>query len=266
MDYNKLNSITKYPEILTYHKMGERGRLKSELSTILDPNKLYHVSEKIDGTNTRMIFIVKDECLDYFIGSREELLTAYGDRIYNPQLDIVDNLLGISQSINNEMFLRIENNSKEFSDGVYTIYSELYGGKLPATKQYTTSKEYASRVFDIAYLTLDKFNELSELPRNKIANWRQNGGQTFFTTDQRCSVCNILNLDLVPFQENIYGKELPVDIQETYDFMFAYRKSRAGIDFKDGRSEGVVIRSDDRKQIVKLRFEDYERTLGIKRK
>jgi hypothetical protein len=31
-----------------------------------------------------------------------------------------------------------------------------------------------------------------------------------------------------------------------------------------GRSEGVVMRNDDRSKIVKLRFEDYERTLKNK--
>ncbi len=32
MDLKKINSLTKYPSILTYHKLGERGRLTEELS------------------------------------------------------------------------------------------------------------------------------------------------------------------------------------------------------------------------------------------
>jgi hypothetical protein len=32
-----------------------------------------------------------------------------------------------------------------------------------------------------------------------------------------------------------------------------------------GRAEGVVIRTHDRKKIAKLRFEDYEKTLGVRR-
>lgn len=32
MDLKKMNSLTKYPSILTYHQLGERGRLTEELS------------------------------------------------------------------------------------------------------------------------------------------------------------------------------------------------------------------------------------------
>lgn len=264
MDFGKLNSMTKYPEIKTYHKMGDKGRLQPELSMELDPDKLYHVSEKVDGTNTRMIFIIEEDgfYIDWFIGSREELLTSKDDRIYNPTLDVVDNLLDPCTSIANSIFAH----PKDFPDGVYTIYSELYGGKLPATKQYTASKEYAIRVFDITYMTLEKFNELSELPRDKIAIWRQNGGQYFLTTDDRILKNTVLNLDRVPFIQNIHGSEIPTDIKGTYEFMQSYRTTNAGINCEGGRAEGIVIRSDDRKEIVKLRFEDYERTLGIKRK
>jgi hypothetical protein len=34
--------------------MGEKGRLQPGLSIELDPDKLYHMSEKIDGMNTRI--------------------------------------------------------------------------------------------------------------------------------------------------------------------------------------------------------------------
>jgi len=261
MDYDKLNSMTKYPEIKTYHKMGEKGRLQPELSTELDPYLMYHVSEKVDGTNTRMIFIVDDCDFDYFLGSREELLSAKGDRIYNSSQDIVSNLSEPALSLAENLFYR--NNVR---DGVYTFYSELYGGKLPATKQYSTSKEYAFRLFDINYLSFEEFEHLCTLPRDKIANWRDNGGQTFLNTDDRIEMCRVLNLKSVPFKENIFGREIPTDIKETYEFMQAYRTTKAGIDCEGGRAEGVVIRSDSRKEIVKLRFEDYERTLGIKRK
>lgn len=256
--------MTKYPEIKTYHKMGDKsdkGRLQPELSIELDPDKLYHMSEKVDGTNTRMIFIVGEDTIDYFIGSREELLTAKEDRIYNPSLDVVTNLSEPASIISENLFYK-----NNVCEGVYTFYSELYGGKLPATKQYATSKEYSFRLFDINYLSLDEFENLLNIPREKIANWRDNGGQSFFNTDDRAEFCRVLNIEKVPFRENVYGREVPSDIKETYEFMQSYRITKAGINCEGGRAEGIVIRSDDRKEIVKLRFEDYERTLGIKRK
>jgi hypothetical protein len=120
-------------------------------------------------------------------------------------------------------------------------------------------------LFDINYISLDEFDNLFKLPRDKIANWRDNRGQSFFNTDDRAEFCRVLNIDRVPFHENIFGREIPTDIKETYEFLSAYKITKAGINCDGGRAEGVVLRSDDRKEIVKLRFEDYERTLGIKR-
>jgi len=258
MDYDKLNSMTKYPEIKTYHKMGDKGRLQSELSINLDPDKLYHVSEKVDGTNTRKIFIRSYDC-DYVIGSREELLYAKGDRIINPSLDIVGNSLKDCERISTGV-------PKHVPKGICTVFSELYGGKLPATKQYTDSKAYAFRVFDVMYIDPIQYITLLKMQREKIANWRDNGGQSFFNTDERSEFCKSFNLEKVPFCGNIYGREIPTDIKETYEFMHEFKTTKAGINCEGGRAEGIVIRSDDRKEIVKLRFEDYERTLGIKRK
>jgi hypothetical protein len=199
--------------------------------------------------------------VDWFIGSREEILTAKGDRIYNTSLDVVSNLIDTAHEIEHKILCH-----PYFSDGVYTIYSELYGGKLPATTQYSTSKEYATRTFDISYLTLDDFNSMMDIPIDKIALWRNNDGQTFLNTNDRILINAILNLDSVPFIQNVRGREIPTDLKETYEFLQSYRTTKAGINRGGGRAEGIVIRADDRKEIVKLRFEDYERTLGVKRK
>ena len=72
MDLDCLNSATKYPSILTYHGLGERGRLTEEVATFPD---MAILTEKVDGTNGRIILPPGD---DYFIGSREELLYDSG--------------------------------------------------------------------------------------------------------------------------------------------------------------------------------------------
>ena len=74
-DLQKLNSMTKYPSILTYHKLGERGRLLDEVQIPLAGLTIY-ATEKIDGTNSRIII-----CPDgtFIVGSREDLLWAQGD-------------------------------------------------------------------------------------------------------------------------------------------------------------------------------------------
>lgn len=72
--------MTKYPSILTYHKLGEKGKLLDEVQVPFDQPAI--LAEKIDGVNSRII-IFPDGL--YIIGSREELLYAKGDLIGNPQ-------------------------------------------------------------------------------------------------------------------------------------------------------------------------------------
>ncbi|MNJ03530.1 hypothetical protein D3C73_1638880 [compost metagenome] len=57
MDLKKINSLTKYPSILTYHQLGERGRLNDELTELKgfsDSDDVY-IYEKVNGENSRII-------------------------------------------------------------------------------------------------------------------------------------------------------------------------------------------------------------------
>lgn len=83
IDLRKLNSITKYPSIATYHSMGGKGRLQEELLNPVPPNAELDASEKLDGTNTRIIVLPGDPVATYFIGSREDLLTYQHDLVPN---------------------------------------------------------------------------------------------------------------------------------------------------------------------------------------
>ncbi|WP_236142941.1 RNA ligase family protein [Nostoc sp. CMAA1605] len=89
-DLNKLNSLTKYPSIPTYHALGEKGKLLEETVTF-DGEVI--LTEKVDGTNSRIILLPDG---NYVLGSREELLFAKGDLIGNPALGIVNSLKGVA--------------------------------------------------------------------------------------------------------------------------------------------------------------------------
>ena len=92
----KINSMTKYPSILTYHKIGDKGILQPELTDGTKFDEEVYVTEKVDGTNTR---IIVSGC-DYIIGSREDLLYAKGDRIINHSMSIVDTVKSIADRVN----------------------------------------------------------------------------------------------------------------------------------------------------------------------
>src|SRR5687767_8680706 len=54
VDLGKLNSMTKYPSIPTYHTLGDKGMLQEAVQVPFAGRVLG--TEKVDGTNTRLIF------------------------------------------------------------------------------------------------------------------------------------------------------------------------------------------------------------------
>ena len=51
VDLGKLNSMTKYPSILTYHNLGDKGILQETVQIPFEGRVIG--TEKVDGTNTR---------------------------------------------------------------------------------------------------------------------------------------------------------------------------------------------------------------------
>ena len=261
MDLAKLNSATKYPSILTYHEMGDRGRLNPKVQVPFPAGETLYVNEKVDGTNARIIIppdcnpVVHGTRRKYLIGSREELLTAAGDLVYAPDYGIVDVLRPIAEGL------------PPHPDSLRTFYFEVFGAGLPAEKQYTDQKRTSVRLFDESEVPLN----VLDMPIEKIAAWRDHGGQRFLDVhfvEEHIECLKhdglITDLDMVPHLETV--ADLPDTIEATYEWFKAYEKSECDLGGGKGRSEGVVVRTGDRRMIAKLRFEDYERTLGIKRK
>ncbi|WP_375495928.1 RNA ligase family protein [uncultured Nostoc sp.] len=233
----KVNSATKYPSIPTYHKLGEKGRLIEENIKFEQP---VIVTEKIDGTNARIIFW--DD--GYIIGSREELLYAKGDLIINPALGIVETLKPIAD------------NFDKFDFNYCVLYFEVYGGKVTsASKQYSTNSLLGCRLFDIAEIPLAIIaNEIAE-----IASWRDNGGQHFWDERSMSGFVEVYKLSLVP---RIHTSWIPPDeIELMYsDLKTLLPKSLSCLDNQaQGKPEGIVIRTKSRSQIAKIRYEDYEK-------
>jgi hypothetical protein len=267
MDLKKLNSATKYPSILTYHEMGDRGRLSPTVQVPFAPGETVYVTEKVDGTNGRIVLLPESRPIShgtdrtFLIGSREEFLYAEGDLLRSPEYGIVDTLLPIAKDLVNGK-----------SDVILVFFFEVYGGDLPAAKQYTAKKEIGVRSFDVARVPM----EVLEQPVEKIAHWRDHGGQEFLTEKALDDEILFLNGYLSNLSKDAPKVErvprlplvqpLPTGVEATYEWLKVYENSRVGLTDGKGRSEGVVVRSMDRKAIAKIRFEDYERTLGVKRK
>lgn len=257
MDIKKLNSATKYPSILTYHELGERGRLLPTIQVPFPAGQTVYVTEKVDGTNGRIVLLPKKSVIKHFvdrrylIGSREEFLFAQCDLVYPSDYGIVDALKPVADSI------------PDGSERITTFYFEVFGGDLPASKQYTNSKSVALRIFDISCVPLD----VLEKPIEQISSWRDHGGQDFMSEKELNEVVRGMQ-DFPVSRVPQVGTDmaLPDTVQGTYDWLKNYEKSQCDLGGGKGRAEGVVVRSEDRKCIAKIRFEDYERTLDIRRK
>lgn len=238
----ELNSATKYPSIETYHPLGDKGRLREGPPAFQGPAI---VTEKIDGTNARIVCLGKD----FLIGSREEWLHASGDLISNPSQRIVETLRGFACPI------------AEWCDPLWltVVHGEVYGAQVAKHGGDYANELRGFRVFDAWSMHQDEARALCAKSRAEIASWRDRGGQPFMDEDRlmRTALANLV--ELTPRLAQVDA--LPRTLAETAEWLRQWPTTQAGLDAPAGRSEGVVVRSPDRKQIAKIRFEDYARSL-----
>lgn len=243
IDLRALNSATKYPSIPTYHALGDRGSLTEEATAFHGDVIL---TEKIDGTNSRII-VMPDG--DWFIGSREELLTARGDRVPNPALGIVEALHGVAPRL-----------TADADESILVAYLETYGARIGGqAKQYTATGAVSWRMFDLAFIP---FGVLS-WEREKIAAWRDGGGQRFAREATMQEAAANWGIELTPRLGVVPAELLPATVEDTHAWLVeAAASTRVALDEGAlGRAEGIVLRTVDRSVIAKARFEDYTRTL-----
>jgi hypothetical protein len=216
---------------------------------LFPPDQRVYVTEKIDGTNGRIIFTPDDS---YLIGSREDLLHAKGDLLFNPAMSIVPTLKPLAEKRRNDSIDRSR---------LVVFFLEIYGGNVTkASKIYTNSKTFSARLFD-SCMTEQASDKLT-WERERISIWREEGGQIFDSPDELKTLSKTWAVPLVPEIAILNGSELPTGIEATYEWMKSLiGDTQAVIDGEGGRAEGMVVRTADRSIVAKLRFEDYERTL-----
>lgn len=245
-DLEVLNSATKYPSIPTYHALGERGALVEQATAFTGEVLL---TEKVDGTNSRICRLPGG---DWFIGSREELLTARGDRVHNPALGIVAALRELADG------LKVEDTGQ-----IAVFYLETYGGRIGGqARQYSGQGLVGYRMFDLAFVS----PEVLGWDRARISAWRENGGQSFADETTLASAASLAGIELTPRLASLEADTLPTTLEQTHTWLReTLPATLVGLDAAAlGRAEGIVLRTTDRAVIAKARFQDYERTLKRK--
>ena len=240
---DKINTATRYPSILTLHELGDKGRLTDKITTDISKEVMY-ASEKIDGTNVRII-CYKGQ---YLIGSRKNILYYSEDLYWDSALGIVDIIKDLKVHI-------------PYTEELTVIYGELFGGKITSkSKNYGTDK-HGFRVFDIAKIPLSIFHK----PIVEISTWREHlvgsslhYGQNFLKVDD-IGLFGHETVPAIPFELN------SLDHQKVLNYMSKVlpQTKVALSDKAQMEPEGLVLRNKDRTKIVKIRFEDYYRLFKI---
>jgi hypothetical protein len=240
----KINTLTKYPSILTLHQLGEKGRLKNEFTTPIQGEIMY-ATEKIDGTNARIVCYGSE----YLIGAREFILHHSHDLYFDNAQGIVDGL--------KELNIKIPQTEK-----FTVIYGEFFGGKTTSNAKWYGQDKNGFRVFDIAV-----YDDLSilEMSQHEISKWREREtdhgiiyGQNFISRSEMEN--QFAYFELVPLVEFDLGDmSHKVVLENLKKFIPTTNVALSENALK--RAEGVVLRNENRSKIVKVRFEDYERTL-----
>lgn len=260
---DKLMSLVKYPSILTYHELGERGTLNDKINGEDFAGKTVYATEKIDGSNSFICFTTNNKgCAeDYFIGSRTEPLYFNGDRIIvNKSQGIVETLKPAADHI----MLFVDDGPTDVQckpDHLYVVFFETYGGKINGWKQYSKSGKYSARIFDVIEMPIEDAINVLEMSPDTISGWRESGNQPFIDEAKLYNFCHELRFKKVPGQFCDSGECIPNTLAGVYEWLQTYSKSDVKIDEDAlGHSEGLVVRTADRKSIRKIRFEDYEKS------
>ena len=180
-------------------------------------------------------------------------LSARGDLIGNPALGIVEALRALAERLVETL---VE------PGAILVLYGELFGGKVSgASKQYTGERRVGYRLFDAA--RIGGYSSLLELPQAEISSWREAGGQPFVAEAELQRLAAACELELTPRLFTLADSELPRTIEQAFALLRErLPRTLCGLDeTAGGQPEGIVLRAQDRSQIAKLRFEDYERTL-----
>lgn len=240
-----INTATKYPKIKTFHAPGEKGVLTDNLNTVFPEDQPVIVTEKVDGTNARVIV---DSDGDLYIGSREELLYALADRVPNPAENIVHTLRHIAQDLPRP------------EAGLAVYYLEVYGSGITARwKQYTGHPNvFGARLFDAAHIP----SEVLAGSVEQIAAWRNQSGQRFATEEELETIVAHSGITLTPRLATIPGVGVPSTVAEMHPYLCVVAgQTRVALDEDGfGNAEGVVLRTPNRSHVAKVRFKDYERT------
>lgn len=230
-DFEKLNTITKYPNILPLHQVNDAGAATNTLSTAeyqpvpIQTNKMeVEVSELIDGELSRIIILGDD----FLIGDKKEIVHAKGDRIITN--DIV---MPTYNGLNN--FIREYRPSEE---RFLILYGIVYGASLNGSNRYTNigKSSYAliegftAKVADMQ--TLCTTNSIDELQV-----WNNTLQAPFWTISTKNKFANAFNLAIAPKLTTLTLDKVPINPNKMLDWLWEFTDSKIVLDTEEEQEQ-----------------------------
>lgn len=253
-DLMRINRITKYPSIPTYHTLDPKtgGLLEDHIEFY--PDEAIIGTEKIDGINARLIIFPDDS---YAIGSREELLYVDGDVLYNTSQGIVETL-------------RSRVDIPDSNGQLVVYYLEVYGGNVGKNaKSYTQDPTlFGARMFDTA--VFPDYQSLMRMDPMTVAGKRERGEIQAWMNEHSLRYESFkLRVALTPRLFNVTRETIPSETEHMMEFLDdVIGRTESQLDVQPaGPAEGIVIRTLDRNhgnRIAKIRYQNYKRTVQLR--
>ncbi|MEV4806847.1 RNA ligase family protein [Nonomuraea sp. NPDC049421] len=256
----KLGSATKYPSIPTYHQEGPRGMLLEELLTPFPEGSVVRLEEKLNGWNCRVVLGRGW----WAIGSRKDWVAVSAEDSYSSEGGLVEALKPAVKRIDYDALLaEVCEDVPSSWDPIVTLYVEVYGreGSVKGWQSYGDGSKAGVRLFDVA-LT-DPLILGWDIER--IASWRQNGGQVFMPSPVVDCVAKVTKIRRVPLLATIDTRKLPTTVDDMA-FMLRYYGTTLARVTSGGSlvAEGVIMRTLTRSIIAKAHLARYERTQRLR--
>lgn len=239
---DRLNILTQYPEIQDYYCVPNNDESTTSDKKDLKNEFSVYITEKIEGTHARIVVFTNEDgyLADFFIGDKDSLIFAKGDRTAVDQHQIIPYCIDVIDAIRNKEF---QSQKAAFEpDSMYVFY-----GQIPTVNNRTGSKRLDFRIFDILTAQIDDvlvmLNQSVDSPQ--FIKWKSDNNKNFLRFPSMRIFLFTLGLAPVKFINQIFGKDLSKMLKDLkHEFS------------KNGEPKAVILRNETRTIIKKVCFEE----------
>ena len=227
--FEKIDALTKYPNILPLHINGITTENKNQ-PLPSHPEKVETIAtEYISGSLSRIIILDND----FFIGTNDDIIHAQGDRIVN------DNIVPPTyQGLHNFITTYTPSNER-----LLVLYGIAYGEGFTEQERYTRNNVTGFKVIDgFTLQTQDIVKLLENMSVEDINNWREEMKQPLWSIRTLKRFCDHFRLQTPSILYEGTLDQIPIyNTNELMNWTKQFNKSTVLLDnIEDTTSESVI--------------------------